>query len=70
MLRIISTENRATMQAYREGRSLEDYLTEMWDRRATEHPRTDKSVGKWPCQIYAKAKDSNVTSIRAGKRGK
>lgn len=34
---MITTENRATMQAYRHGRSLEAFLDDMWARRAVEH---------------------------------
>jgi hypothetical protein len=45
---IIPTENRATMCAFREGRSLDQFLNDMWERRAVEHPRETRAKGAWP----------------------
>lgn len=68
---MIPSEARATMKAYREGRSLEQFLTEMWDRRATEKPLIVQivavSVGQWP--IGSKA-PTDITVTKLKQRGR
>lgn len=60
---IIPTEARATMAAYREGRTLEEYLSDIWARRVAEHPpapRVKRRRMKFPLQ----AKASNVKPFK------
>lgn len=66
---IISTENRATMAAYREGRTAEQFLDDMWQRREAESPRDAKSGAGWPYQsAMAAAAAGNVTRLPAPKK--
>lgn len=58
---IISTENRATMMAYRKGRSLEEFLGDMWERREAEKPREAKPSGAWP---FVRASENVVGQAR------
>lgn len=60
---IISTENRATMAAYREGRTLEEYLSDIWPRRVAEHPPTPR-VKRRRMKFPLQANVSNVTPIK------
>lgn len=59
---IIPSENRATMKAYRNGRSIDRFLDDMWERREREIPRAAQSIGSWPF-VRAEHQD-NVTSIK------
>jgi hypothetical protein len=45
---IIPTEARATMQVYREGRTLEQFLDHVWERRDDKQSGPKKAKGKWP----------------------
>ncbi|HCE08742.1 MAG TPA: hypothetical protein DEQ40_09115 [Oxalobacteraceae bacterium] len=44
----IPTEARATLAAYRLGRTEAQFLRDMWCRRRVEHPGRVKSTGQWP----------------------
>ena len=55
MIRTISCEARATIQALRDGLTLEQYLNSMWDRREAENPREAKASKGWP---YGSSKPS------------
>lgn len=57
------TEARATMAAYREGRTLEQFISDMWERRAAEHPplpRVKRRRMVFPLQARA----DNVKAFR------
>lgn len=67
---IIPTEARATLAAYRVGRTEKQFIADMWDRRRTEHPGRSKATGKWPPGKWSawrkslKAKRGNLSLVR------
>jgi len=62
---IIPTEARATIAAYREGRTEKQFIADMWARRVAEHPCKRKARGEWPMKAaVAEPPVSNVTPIR------
>lgn len=66
---IIPTEARATMVALRQGRTLAQFLDEMWSRRRAEKPPGRiTSKGKWPFNRDAQTDTNNVTEIRPRKK--
>ena len=64
VMAIVPTENRATMAAYREGRSIDQFLDDMWQRRFAENPCVTKSTGTWPFRRL-ESQTATVTQLRA-----
>jgi len=57
------------MAAYREGRTLEAFLDDMWQRRAAEHKQPAVAIGNWPYRsldeiAHTARESSNVEPIR------
>ncbi len=66
---IVPTEDRATMAAYREGRTLDQFLDDMWQRREAETPRAAKSAPDgWPYRAALTAAAGNVTHLQPKKQ--
>jgi len=66
----IPTEARATMAAIRDGKSLESYLDDVWERRTASQTPVQPSTGAWPYQSQEAVRDAlnasgtNVEPIR------
>lgn len=71
---IVPTESRATIAAYRVGRTEKQFIADMWDRRRTEHPGKKKATGKWPAGKWSawraslKAKPSKLILVQKAAR--
>lgn len=59
---MIPENARATIAAYREGKTEKQFLDYMWLRRRAEHPGRIKASGSWP--ITRAEQITNVTPIK------
>ena len=67
---IVPTEGRATMKAYHEGKSIDEYLDDIWARRRHEWGHAPSSGGGWPYRsmdAIREASQSNVQPIKKRK---